>query len=144
MKHLLSTLAVFAPAVALAGGGDAAFEADYITGLVDAIQNILNLLLPLVITLAVLFFFWGLAIFVLNAGDEEARAKGRSIMIWGVVALFFIVTVWGLVALLQQVFGVDAQETNEFTPGVAPLAGGAVGGAGGGGGGGGGGVPPAP
>lgn len=140
MKHIISSLSLFALAPMLAfaappggpgGGGTATFEADYITGLIDAIQGILNLLLPLVITLAVLFFFWGLAIFVLNAGDEEARKKGQNIMIWGVVALFFIVTVWGLVALLQQVFGVDASATNEVTPGVAPLTGEATGGPGG-------------
>ena len=78
----------------------------YITGLVTQTSSILRLLLPLVVTLALLLFFWGLAMFILNADNEEARGKGRSMMVWGLVALFVIVAVWGLVGLLAQIFGV--------------------------------------
>ena len=69
---------------------------------------LINLLFPVVGGLALLYFFWGLAKFILAAGDEEAREKGKSIMIWGIVALFIIVSVWGLVAWLGTLLGIEA------------------------------------
>ncbi len=64
-------------------------------------------LVPIVMVLALLYFFWGLAKFILAAGNEGAKAEGKNIMIWGVVALFVMVSVWGLVAFLQDTFGVN-------------------------------------
>jgi len=79
-----------------------------INGIVEGIQAVIKALLPIVGALALLYFFWGLAKFILAAGDEEAREKGKSIMIWGIVALFIIVSVWGLVAWLGTLLGIEA------------------------------------
>lgn len=79
-------------------------------GLKDILQivyNLLNDIIPILIVLAVLFFFYGLAMFIFKAGDEEARKKGVSIMIYGIIGLFVIVSVWGLVAILQHTFNVN-------------------------------------
>ena len=61
---------------------------------------------PIVVALALLYFFWGLATYILAAGEEEARAKGRSMMIWGIIALFVIVSIFGIISILQGTFGV--------------------------------------
>lgn len=74
-------------------------------------KSIINLLIPVVAAIALLYFFWGLAKFILAAGDEEAREKGKQIMIWGIVALFCIVAVWGLVRWLATALGVSTTET---------------------------------
>ena len=97
----------------------AAAQADlgYISGLVGDTQAILNLLLPLVVTLALLFFFWGIMVFILNAGDPEGRSKGIHIMVWGIVSLFVVVSIWGIVALLADIFGVEVG-TSAPVPGV--------------------------
>lgn len=58
-------------------------------------------LIPTAVAVALLFFFWGLAKFIRSAGDEKAVEEGKRTMIWGVVALFVMVSVWGLVFLLQ-------------------------------------------
>ena len=62
-------------------------------------------IIPILVTLAVVIFIWGVSNFVLNAGDEEAREKGKQFMIWGIIALFVIVSVWGIVKLLTTTFG---------------------------------------
>ncbi len=59
------------------------------------------------IPLALLFFLYGLMRFILNAGNEDAREQGKNIMIWGIVALFVMVSVWGLVSILQSEFGIS-------------------------------------
>ena len=71
------------------------------------IQGILNMIVPIIMTLALIYFFWGLANYILSAGDEEKKGEGRNQMIYGVIALFVMAAVWGLVGVLSNTFGVD-------------------------------------
>ena len=61
----------------------------------------------IVIALALLYFFWGLARFILNAGDEDAQKAGKSIMLWGIIAFFVMVSVWGIVNFIGNAFNFD-------------------------------------
>ena len=74
--------------------------------------NILNSLIPLLIALAVVVFFWGLVQYVLKSGGEGG-GNGRSIMIAGLVALFVMVSVWGIVRLAQNTLGVSGGQAPE-------------------------------
>lgn len=62
-------------------------------------------LIPIAITLSVVLFSYGSASFILNLGNEEARAKAKKYLIWGILVLFVMVSVWGLVELLTNFFG---------------------------------------
>ena len=55
---------------------------------------------------ALLVFIWGLVKFLNNAGDKKGLEEGRNIMIWGVLALFVMVTVWGLIFFIQDELGI--------------------------------------
>ncbi len=83
-------------------------------GVITVFSDLINLAIPLVLALAVLYFFWGLAMFVLAQGNEDKRKEGRDIMIYGIIALFVMVSVWGLIGILQDTFGVD--NTNPIVP----------------------------
>ncbi|MBX4195398.1 pilin [Candidatus Parcubacteria bacterium] len=74
--------------------------------LLNSIQNLVKLALPIVIGLALLGFFWGLMKFIFSAGNEESKADGKKIMIYGVIALFVMVSVWGLVNFIGGSLGV--------------------------------------
>jgi hypothetical protein len=52
-------------------------------------------------------FFWGVVQYVINDSEEAKKAKGRQFMIWGLIALFVMFTVWGIVKLLAATFGFD-------------------------------------
>jgi|SRR3989338_6049726 len=67
-------------------------------------ENVFNPLVGLLLTLALIYFFVGLVKYIMSAGDEEAKGAGRSIMINGVIALFVMVSVWGLVNVLKNTF----------------------------------------
>jgi len=69
--------------------------------------RILGALIPLLIGLALVWFLWGAAKFILNADDKFEREEGSKRMLWGIIALFVMVSVWGLVGILAQTFGVD-------------------------------------
>jgi hypothetical protein len=79
-----------------------------ISELVTGIGTIVSLLIPIAFALILLFFFWGLAKYML--GDAEDKEKGKNLMIWGVIALFVAASIWGLVAFLRDVFGVGDED----------------------------------
>ncbi len=69
-------------------------------------DQIVNPLIGLLIAIAVVWFMWGLVQFIWGAQSEEGREKGKSNMIWGIVGLFIMVAVFGILALLMNTFGV--------------------------------------
>lgn len=83
----------------------------------DTLIGWINRLIPFLLLLATLYFFWGLTKFILKAGNEEAQGEAKQIMIWGVVAVFVMVSFWGLIAFLSQTLGLDA---SGITVGGAP------------------------
>jgi hypothetical protein len=75
--------------------------------------------------LAILFFFYGLAIYILHAGDPDKASEGKSIMIWGILALFVMTSIYGIIGFLQRSTGTDTAGTDNpvivptFDPGRA-------------------------
>jgi cytochrome bd-type quinol oxidase subunit 2 len=70
---------------------------------------------PLIFILAVASFVWGVVQYVTNADSEEKRSKGRSFMMWGIIALAVMVSIWGLVGILRNTFNLNQ---NNFVPQV--------------------------
>jgi hypothetical protein len=60
-------------------------------------------LIPILVGLAVALFFWGIVKYLWSAaGDIKAHEEGRKMMAWGVIAIFVMVSIWGIVAILQR------------------------------------------
>lgn len=70
------------------------------------IGQIINPLIPVLIGVGLIIFFWGIIQFVLNADSEEKRSTGKQHMMWGIIGIFIMVSVWGIIYLLQDFFGV--------------------------------------
>ena len=91
-------------------------------GLSDLLSNLqswVNSLIPILMTLALAAFFWGLVKYIMSAGDEEKASSGKGIMIWGVIALFVMVSIWGLTGFLSETLGLgtgSAPEAGDLTP----------------------------
>jgi uncharacterized membrane protein len=82
------------------------------SGLFDILARVRGLvaaLVPLIIGFAVLYFLWGVLKYV-TAKESDAQKEATSIMVMGVIVLFVMVSVWGLVALLQDTFDIDSGE----------------------------------
>jgi len=80
-----------------------------VEGIICKIGDILNILVPILIALAVVIFIWGVIQYVVG-GDEEAKKKGRDKMIYGIIGLAVIIALWGLVRALTRSFGVGNVE----------------------------------
>ena len=65
--------------------------------------NIGNLVVELAISLAVVWIIVSIVRYLI-AGGEEGRSKGRDAIVYGVVGLFVILSIWGLVYLLTNSF----------------------------------------
>ena len=98
------------PMVALAQTGGV--QADYVNSLLKFVYNFANAAIPVIITLAVLFFLWGLVTFILSSDDPEARDKAKSRMVWGVIIIFVMVSLWGLVNVLGHFFNLSNTAQN--------------------------------
>jgi len=74
--------------------------------IVDGLADIVDALVPIVFVLAFVYFFYGVAKYVTSAGDEEAQKSARGIMMYGVIGIFVIASIWGIVFFLQTALGV--------------------------------------
>lgn len=74
---------------------------------------ILNGIIGLFITLAIVVFFWGLIKYLWSMGPEDAQ-EGVKTMFWGVVAIFVMVSIWGIIQLLQR--SLRVQSTDPVIP----------------------------
>ena len=116
MKKKLMVLSGFvlssAPFIAFAqttGGTPTVCTGGQITtlqSLLCKLNELLGAVLPFMIALGVVFFVWGVITYVVG-GDEEAKAKGRSRIIYGIIGLAVIVGLWGLVRIVTNTFGLN-------------------------------------
>ena len=81
-----------------------------IEDIIQSISSIVALALPIVVALGLLAFFWGLVKFIFAAGDEAAKDEGKRIMLWGIIALFVMVSVWGIVNFIGESFNIQQGE----------------------------------
>ncbi|MEZ4211081.1 MAG: hypothetical protein R3B39_02235 [Candidatus Paceibacterota bacterium] len=61
---------------------------------------------PLLISISVIVFIVGVIKYISKGDDSSAREEGTNLIIYGLVGLFVIVSVWGLVGVLQGTFGI--------------------------------------
>ena len=76
--------------------------------LIVVFLRIINLLVQLVFALSVLIFFRGLAKFILNAGDSKSHEEGKELIIWGLISLFVMVSVWGILRFVYNDLGLSS------------------------------------
>ena len=74
--------------------------------LIVEFQGLLKLVYPIVVALAFIFFFWGVARFILNAGDDKKRADGQKKMMWGIIALFVVLSIMGILYFIGGAIGI--------------------------------------
>ncbi len=91
-----------------------------ITGGIGALSGVLNdftnkivtALITLFATAALAAFFFGVVRFIMASRDGVAAEieKGKTFMVWGMVALFVMFSVWGIINYAQTIFGVSKNE----------------------------------
>jgi hypothetical protein len=63
-------------------------------------------LVTLVFVLAVLIFIWGVAGMIIYRENAEKREEGQRHILWGVVGMFIMIGVYGIIRLIANTVGV--------------------------------------
>lgn len=129
MKKALTTLSLVASNVAIALAqvsgtitiGNAASQGQVNGGailqLLALAQTIVTRLVPFAVGVAVLAFFWFLIVFITKSSDPGEQDKAKKGMGYSILALFAMVSIWGIIGLIGSIFGIN-QGGNVPIPGV--------------------------
>jgi len=55
--------------------------------------------------MAIAVFLWGVFKFIANADNEDEREKGKQHLTWGIIGLFIMFAVWGIIAIIRNFIG---------------------------------------
>jgi len=64
------------------------------------VMSMIYIIIPILSGLAFIFFFWGLSQSILNSDKPEEIKKSRSKMLWGILALFILLTFRTIIGLI--------------------------------------------
>lgn len=81
------------------------------TDIILKLVLIFNYLVIIIMALGTVVFLWGVISYIIAAGDEQKIMQAKSYMFYGIITLFVMAAVWGLVAVLQNTFGIDSAPT---------------------------------
>lgn len=114
MKHLFK-----AGTLAAATMPFLAFAQTTFGTILATIGNLINTLIPILIAAALAYFIYGVIKFVI-AKDADEKGGARTIVIQGIIGLFVILSVFGLIGVIQSSFGIGTGGTLDSSqiPGV--------------------------
>ncbi len=93
---------IFSPLnIAMADGGT------FSGGVQWAIDFLQGAVVPLLLTLGLVYFLWGITKYVTAGGDEDKMKEGKNLVVYGIIALFVMISVFGFVRILTNTFGFD-------------------------------------
>ena len=77
-------------------------------GLVDfIIQGVAGVLIPLAVTVLIFVFIYGIAVYMRAAGQGDGKMAdlAKTRLLYGIVVLFAVFSLWGFVQILRNLFG---------------------------------------
>ncbi len=72
--------------------------------IINMFTGVVNNFIRVAVAVALVFFVWG-GVSMISANSDNERTEGKKRIIWGLVGLFAIVSLWGIVAILIMIFG---------------------------------------
>lgn len=110
-------LALFMLPLAVGAQGESPSD---LGGLVDVIISIINgILVPLILAIAFIVFVWGIFKYFI-ANTDDAKEKGRDLMVYGLIGFFVIISVWGIVNLLTNTISLEGNPDFQLPEASSP------------------------
>jgi len=98
IKGIFFGITLLAPSAAMAQ------PPENFAALVGVLVGILNAVIPIIFGVALLAVLWAGAQMILNSDNPQKRADGRRTILWGVIVLVIMISMWGLVNLIADTF----------------------------------------
>lgn len=71
-------------------------------------QIILNPLIVLMFSLALVVFIAGILQMIANSESEEARETGKRNIVYGIIGMVIMISVYGIIRFIINTFGLDS------------------------------------
>lgn len=105
LRRALVTLAAFFPCAASAQTAPTTFA-----GLAAIAVNVISILTGLAMGVGVFYYFLGMAKTMSESGSAKGWSRLRDQAVWGVLAIFVMVAVWGLLRVIAlSLFGTSIE-----------------------------------
>lgn len=82
--------------------------------IISGLIGIINMLVVVLTAFAVVIFFVGLVRYIYEAGDAKGHKEGRERIMWGLITIFILVSLWGIINLLEMTFFGHSSATPGF------------------------------
>lgn len=69
--------------------------------LIDSVLGIFNIILPVLAAIALVLLFIGIVKYISSEGHKSEHGKA---ILWSLVALFILLSIWGILRVLQNTF----------------------------------------
>ena len=116
-KAIIYGLLAFAPTLTFAAtitcsaGGTGSSTLQALCDIINFFESVVSKLIPIFFGLALVYFFWGLAQYVRNAGDPKKAADGKTIMIHGAIAIAVMASIFGIALALENLFAITPTQS---------------------------------
>lgn len=103
IKRAAASAVTMLPLLLITVPGIASAQAYDFQSLVMLFIGMIKTLVPLIVGMTLLYFMWGIFRLV-QSNSEDARKEAIGVITYGVVSLFVMISVWGLVSILTSTF----------------------------------------
>jgi len=100
LKKIFLSLTILSPLIVMASGDSLN------TVIINIARLVQDGVIPVIIGLALLTFLWGVMKYG-TSRDEASRKESIAVITNGIIVLFVMVSVWGLVAIFSDFFGLS-------------------------------------
>lgn len=77
------------------------------TGIIGLLNTVV---VPVIFAFAFAAFIWGVVnYFFLHGGEEAKREEGRKFVVWGLIGMVVLFSVWGFVNIVLSTLGIMPQ-----------------------------------
>jgi hypothetical protein len=76
-----------------------------LTKIIKLLIDIGMRIVPLLAVIAFLMFVLGVGKYIRSTGSEKDNKDSKNLLIWGIIGVFLLVTVWGVIAFLRSELG---------------------------------------
>lgn len=71
--------------------------------------------MKIVFALGMMLFVYGLVEFLWDLDNPGAKESGKQHMVWGIVGVLIMVSVWSIIAIVLGTFGIDYNTATDAT-----------------------------
>lgn len=89
---------------------------EVLTFIQNVTEQIINPMIGVIFAAALVYFLWGLAMFIASADDPAKRTQYKQHILWGVVGMVVMVSVYSILEIGLNTFGVGSTDLPSDLP----------------------------